>query len=75
MLFGWHESATYENRLKTTTPKLMRLCKPNSKFMKLSKFYKIIKSENMLFGWHQVVETRAQQQESTLAPTWFIETG
>ena len=27
----------------------------------------------MLFGWHQVLETGAQQQEQTLQPTSFTE--
>ena len=41
--------------------------------MKMAKLYKIIKSGNMLFGWHQVLETGAQQQGPALAPHRFIE--
>ena len=41
--------------------------------MKNAKLYKIIKSRNMLFGWHQVLETRSQQQERALGGHAFIE--
>ena len=41
--------------------------------MKNAKLYKIIKSGNMLFGWHQVRETGAQQQKPALADHRFIE--
>ena len=42
--------------------------------MKDAKLYKIIKSGNMLFGWHQVIETGAQQQKPTLGAPSFTET-
>ena len=46
--------------------------------MKIAILYKIIKSGNMLFGQHQVLETGAQQQQqqqqAALAPTSFTET-
>ena len=42
--------------------------------MKNAKIYKIIKSGNMLFGEHQVLETGSQQQEPPLAGTSFTET-
>ena len=48
--FGWHESTTYENRHKTTTPQLVLWCEPNSKFLKIAILYKIMKNGNMLFG-------------------------
>ena len=41
--------------------------------MKNAKLYKIIKSGNMLFGKHQVLETGAQQQGPALEPQHFIE--
>ena len=40
--------------------------------MKIAKICKIIKSENMLFGWHQVLETGSQQQEPALEGHAFI---
>ena len=42
--------------------------------MKNAKLYEIIKSRNMLFGWHQVLETGSQQQERALEPTSFTKT-
>ena len=42
--------------------------------MKIAKLYKIIKNGNMLFGWHQVLETGAQQQGRALVGTSFTET-
>ena len=41
----------------------MLWCQPNSKFLKIAILYKIIKSGNLLFGWHQVLETGSQQQQ------------
>ena len=41
--------------------------------MKIAKFYKILQSRNMLFGYHQVPETGAQQQGPALADHAFIE--
>ena len=41
--------------------------------MKIAKFWKIIKSENMLFGQHQVLETRHNNKNRALAAHGFIE--
>ena len=41
--------------------------------MKIANFRKIIRSGNMLFGWHQVLETEAQQQKRALVDHASIE--
>ena len=43
---------TYDNNRhnKTMTPYLVLWCQPNSKFLKIAKLYKIIKSGKLLFG-------------------------
>jgi len=41
--------------------------------MKIAKKCQIIKSENMLFGWHQVLETRHNNKKTALGGTSFIE--
>ena len=52
----------------------MLWCQPNNKILENDKLYEIIKSENMLFGWHQVLINGHDNKKPILAPTSFTET-
>ena len=49
MFFGEHESTTYENTHKTTTPKLVFWPKPNQKFLNIDEFAIFQSSQNLIF--------------------------
>ena len=73
MLFGEHESITYENGFKTTTPKLALSCRPKSKYMKVVIF---ATSEKWKYvSWLAPgANKHARQQKHILADTSFAET-
>ena len=50
MLFGWHESTTYENNHETMNPELVLSCEPNAKFLKINDFATFPNSREILFG-------------------------
>ena len=53
---------------KTTTPKLVLMCKPNEQIMKLVVFCKV----NMVFGWHQVLVNNHDDERHALEDHGFI---
>ena len=57
MLFGIHQSNTYENSYKMTASEVMLWCRPNDNLVKIINFVKVIESGESAFGPDQVLKT------------------
>ena len=74
MLFGWHESATYENIHKMTPSQVMLWCQPNDKLAKNKDFTKNAKRWKQPFGLDQISEKNHNNKKLEMTVLSRVET-